>query len=249
LANSLSDAENSIGAAFFVRDRAGSAIFQLQDFVNDFDGPRDDIVRYDSPAIYGFILSASWGDDDYADVALRFKKEFNSIRFAAAIAYQWDSRNDNSFQTDNGGRTNDQEIFGGSASVMHIPTGLFLTFMGMEREVEGQSDRSDFWLVQGGIERKWLPYGNTTIYAEYGHWDDISIRTVTVGDASSTLFNPEAERLGFGVVQKFDSAALEIYAQAYLYSFEGDLVQVNGGVTGNDFQDLSFFMIGSRIKF
>ena len=55
---------------------------------------RDDVIRYDSPSIYGFIVSASWGDNDYSDVALRFKKEWNSIRFAAAVAYQVDELGD-----------------------------------------------------------------------------------------------------------------------------------------------------------
>ncbi len=57
------------------------------DFATQFGPGRNDAIRYDSPSIYGFIASASWGDNDYWDVALRFAKEWNSIKIAAAIGY------------------------------------------------------------------------------------------------------------------------------------------------------------------
>ncbi len=127
LANTLTNGNPDVGAGFFVRTRDGSdagfgtAVFRVGNFASDFDAPRDDVIRYDSPSVYGFILSASWGDNDYADVAVRFKKEFNSVRVAAAVAFQWDDRNDRS---DDGA-----EIIGGSVSLMHVPTGLFASFM------------------------------------------------------------------------------------------------------------------------
>jgi hypothetical protein len=43
-------------------------------------------------------------------------------------------------------------------------------------------------------------------------------------------------------VQKFDSAALELYAVAAFYSFETPAGE-------EDLEDLSTIMIGSRIKF
>lgn len=234
LGNTLTNAAADVGAGFEIRsDGDGFSGFELGDFVSDFDAPREDIVRYDSPSIYGFIVSASWGDDDYADVALRFKKEFNSIRIAAAVAYQWDAREpfvEEGFVDEDADEFN---IFGGSISLMHIPTGLFVSFMAAEREFEDDDedvDAGSFWYVQGGIEKKFLPYGATTIYGDYGLYEDIAF------DGS------EAERFGFGVIQKIDSAAMEIYAQAFLYSFEGD-------VEDDDLEDISLFMIGSRIKF
>ncbi len=72
----------------------GLSTFRLDEIASSLDSTRDDVIRYDSPSIYGFILSASLGDDDYADIALRFKKEWNSVRVAAAIAYQWDGSRD-----------------------------------------------------------------------------------------------------------------------------------------------------------
>jgi hypothetical protein len=83
-----------------------------------------------------------------------------------------------------------------------------------------------------------LPYGTTTVYGEWGQYDD-----------ALTLFDPlvsssEADRWGLGIVQKFDSAAMEIYGQATFWSFDA----VREG-TALDLEDMSTVMIGSRIKF
>jgi hypothetical protein len=51
-----------------------------------FGAPRDS-VRYDSPTFAGFSFSASWGEDDFWDVAARYSGEFNGFKLAAAVAY------------------------------------------------------------------------------------------------------------------------------------------------------------------
>ena len=57
----------------------------------------------------------------------------------------------------------------------------------------------------------------------------------------------EATRWGLGIVQKIDSAAMEIYAQATFWSFDVDGNGVEG--FGDNGEDLTTVMIGSRIKF
>ena len=229
LGNSLTDASDIFGS-FKVRVKAGGArdnVFSVGDFVDDLDGPRDDVIRYDSPSVYGFVVSASWGDNDYADVALRFKKEWNSIRIAAGIAYAWDDREDVG-----------REIVSGSASAMHIPTGLYVAFSAGNVEFDDGSKDGSFYYVQAGVEKKFLPYGSTTVYGDYGLYDGIGGAVVVNGVA---LNGAEAERWGFGIVQKLDSAAMEVYANARFYSFEDN--------ANTNFEDFSTLLIGSRIKF
>jgi predicted porin len=235
LSNTLRGAAADQDGGLLVRDNAGNFGIAIKDFASDLDAPRDDVIRYDSPSVYGFILSASWGDDDYADVALRFKKEFNSIRFAAAAAYQWDDRNEA-----------DTEIFGGSASIMHVPTGLFLNAAAATRDISDE-DGGEMWFVQGGIEKKFLPYGATTFFVDYANYDGIGDGASVDDEDGEVIFgfdNTEATRWGFGVVQKIDSAAMDIYAQAQFWSFDAD---VNGA--NADIEDISTFIVGSRIKF
>jgi predicted porin len=239
LAGAIRTSNIHVGNNLFIQGSAGN--LQLKHLATNFDAGRDDVVRYDTPSIYGFILSASMGDNDYADLALRFKKEWNSVRIAAAIGYQWDSSGDNSAIAEK-----DFEALGGSVSVMHVPTGLYGSFAAGTKDIEdaiGDQDReASFWYVQFGIERKLLPYGATTLYGEYGHYDDIA--TLFRADT----IDSEATRWGFGVVQKIDSAAMEVYAQATFWSFEQS-VFADETERSLDLEDLSMLMIGSRIKF
>jgi predicted porin len=203
----------------------------------NLDGGRADLIRYDSPSIMGFILSASWGENDYTDVALRFVKEFNSIRVAAGIGYVW---------ADELGA----EELAGSASVMHVPTGLYAAFAAADLETEGGDDIASMWYVQGGIEKKLLPYGTTTIYGEYGEYtsNDVMAATTlaTLGSFAITDYVPmgdvETTRIGFGLVQKIDAAAMDVYVNANIYSFDDENPT-------NDLEDLTTIMVGSRIKF
>jgi predicted porin len=224
LGNSLTDSSD-IFSSFQVRTRGGgNSGFTVGQFVDNLDGPRDDVVRYDSPSIYGFIVSASWGDNDYSDVALRFKKEWNSFRLAAGIAYQWDARD-----------VVERDILSGSLSFMHIPTGVYVALAGGNVSFDtANADDGSFYYAQLGIEKRVLPYGSTTIYGDYGHYEGL-----TNDDPQAQGL--EADRYGFGLVQKFDAAALEVYANVRMYSFD------NAGA--DDLEDFSTVLIGSRIKF
>ena len=50
------------------------------------DGRRD-IVRYDFPEFAGFVVTASWGEDDLWDAALTYKGEWNGIKVLAKAGY------------------------------------------------------------------------------------------------------------------------------------------------------------------
>jgi len=225
LGNSITDSSD-IFTSFKVRTASGGdSGLTVGQFVDNFDGPREDVVRYDSPSIYGFIVSASWGDDDFADIALRFKREWNSVRIAAGVGYQM-------FSEDAG----DREILSGSFSAMHIPSGLYVALSGGNVTFGDDTEDASFYYAQLGIEKKLLPYGSSTIYADYGVYDGVS-------NEDPALNGLEAERFGFGVVQRVDSAALEIYALARVYSFEAN------GALAEDLEDFSTVLIGSRLKF
>ena len=222
LGNSLSTSNILVGNSFVING-SGS---KLSSWTSNLDGSRNNNVRYNSPEFYGFIASASWGENDQWDAALRFKKEWNSIRVAAALAYQ-DSHDDTLFSGTKGHFT----VVDGSISVMHVPTGIYGAFAAGSKDFDDKAFADpSFWYVQGGIEKKFLPYGSTTLYADYGIYDDF------IDNGS------EATRWGLGIVQKIDSAAMDIYAKGYFYSFD------QGNCEGSC-DDLSMVLVGSRIKF
>lgn len=214
LANSYSNVFPSGGRGLEI---GGTTLGAVTD---DLSTSRQDRIRYDTPSIYGFVASASWGEDDLFDVALRFKKEWNSIRIAAGIQYA--SQTDDNPSSDNA----EFEQVAGSISVMHVPTGIYGHFAAAEREDDFNEITKSYWYAQAGIEKRFLSYGATTLYGEYGEYD-------IAEDA-------EATRWGLGVTQAIDSAAMDIYAQATFWDLEED---------GSDEGELTTFMIGSIIKF
>lgn len=92
----------NFSGGFFLRREDGrllaasplSAGLRWRDITSQFlgsnpgDGTRANLVRYVSPTFSGFTFSASWGEDDFWDVALRYANEFNGVRVAAGIGYQ-----------------------------------------------------------------------------------------------------------------------------------------------------------------
>jgi predicted porin len=149
---------NTWNGGFFLRRELGvtSALSALrwQDISsqangNVGEGDRRNLVRYVSPTLHGFTFSASWGEDDFGDAALRYAAEFNGVRVAAGVGYQqWTDGNafdrtvgftgsqgdrgcaDLSFTTPHLGSKNGSDVdcnaLGLSGSVMHVPTGLFI---------------------------------------------------------------------------------------------------------------------------
>ena len=154
----------------------------------NIDGDRNTVVRYVSPTLHGFTASSAWGEDDFWDTALRYAGEFNGIRVAAGIGYK--QQNDNPGKTGSDGSqcadlaalnnnvsAVDCHVFSGSASVMHVPTGLFVSgsyakYSDKNRKalygnIAGIEDEDTYWNVIGGIEQNWFGIGKTTLYGEY----------------------------------------------------------------------------------
>ena len=191
------------------------------DWGNIFDGDtefdRDNVIRYETPTFAGFKVSASWGENDQWSVAAFYKAKFDQFKIKAAIGYGEDQEGSGSGVSEN---------FNGSASIMHTPTGIFVT--GSAGQVEkGNNQEDTFYQIKAGIQQKWTSLGKTTLYGEY-----LEAETDDTG---------EGEIFGFGVVQKVDAAAMELYAGFRQY--EADL---NNGV---DTEDFITVVTGARIKF
>jgi hypothetical protein len=219
------------------------------DVIFDGDGGRNNGIRYDSPSLAGFILSAFWGEDDLAQVALRFSKEWNSIRLAAAIGY---GNADPDLKTDDPligfsslqDRFDDElEWYVGSISAMHVPSGIFATFSAHDSELSYGSPDDDVadldrshWYIQGGVNRNFTGMGSTRIFGEYGQYEtngSFAVGNVSIIDPETTLDDVYArgdidtDVIGFGVEQSFDSAATDVYLHFRHYDVE---------VKGNEFQ-------------
>lgn len=247
LSNSITTADNYWSAGFQVRtSTGGTSGLKWSNLATGLDTMRGHVVRYDTPSIYGFILSASFGENDFWDAAIRFAKEWNGIKIAAYGGYAWgtDSNIDNI--TVNHPKKRDQVTAG--ASVMHVPTGLFVNVTGGTqsadaRKVNGNIVDAHYLYGQAGLERKLFPIGATTIYGEYGSYKDFAAAASVGGQ---TISGSDVNRWGAGITQKVDSAALDLYLQYHHYDAKLDTA---AGPATTKLEDWNAVVTGARIKF
>ncbi|MGQ0456339.1 MAG: porin [Hyphomicrobium sp.] len=235
------------------------------------EGRRYNLVRYDTPEFQGFTGTAAWGEDDTWDVGLRYKGEFGDFKLAAGIAYgeNTDGTGQTGFQcvgniSSSGAGDRDCEQLGGSASIMHAPSGIYVNFAAGYMEdnfIEGDTltfasalrdDRHSFYAGEVGIEQKWNALGKTTVFGQYfkneGGSQDREVRIGIGGANRGDVQSSELESFGLGVIQGIDAAAMHVYL-AYRH-YEGDVTAINGAVTTQfDLDDLDVVMGGAIIRF
>jgi hypothetical protein len=245
-------------------------------FLGNFDGGRDQLIRYDSPTIAGFILSASlsggslypevafvpspgpqslpFGEREKEwDVALRYAGEWNGLRFAAGIGYHVGMVVDGSLENINAlpvDRLPYNQKVTGSTSLLHVPSGLFLTVAAgwmqiLTNDIIESEDTNKYVYVKSGLQTAIVPLGQTVFYGEYYRIEkDVKDCTVV---CLYPAIDVASQMWGAGVVQHIDAAAMELYA-AYRYydspNGDGDfpaLPMIRG--------DFHMGQVGMRIRF
>jgi predicted porin len=229
---------------------------------------RSNAIRYDTPTFGGFTLGASWGEDDMWDVAARYAGEFGGFRLAAAVSYSRNACgvndcNDTAPYTDplKGAEENKWQ---GSASIMHVPTGLFLsgafaqlshdgsspgdfnTFTGGPLVAGARRPDAKLWYVVGGISKNWFGMGNTALYGEWSRITD-GASGLTIGGDS--IWDSEVNMWGLGVVQNIDAAAMELFLSYRQYQAEFGSLAGGPFGTATGLNDMNIVMAGARIKF
>ena len=219
---------------------------------------------YTSPTFGGARLLASWGEDDTWDVAIWWTKEWNSVRFVGGVGYLNDQDETHTpgvaqFEED-GDR--DNEEWKGSASIQHVPSGLFVTGAFVTREYNGTENQNpntlqqradfDWWYLQAGIRKRWNSLGQTSLYGEYSEGDDGLTNTVA-NVANVNFLNVTSSNLemwGLGVGQDIDNAAMNLFAAYRHYEFElSGQTAVGGAITAIPLEDFDVFYVGGRIRF
>ncbi|MBN9263769.1 MAG: porin [Hyphomicrobium sp.] len=252
-----------------VGNRTWANFFQGgQDWLNE----RNQHIQYRTPTIAGFTLGASFGEDNYWDVALRYAGEFNGVRVAAGIGYSVRSEyNATAIATGLNGATSfaaggggfictincEKEVkqLAGSASIRHMPTGLFFTGAAGQRDdnnfdtfstttglvTSTRSFDSSFYYLSGGVARNFFGIGDTVLFGEYSQWKGMGQEYVAVGGDS------KVEHWGIGILQNVDAAAMEFWLTYKNYSLSAADFCNAGGRGGC--RDLDYVLAGTRIRF
>jgi len=231
-----------------------------------WDTLRRNHVLYETPSLYGFTVQAAIAEDNFWDVALRYAGEFNGVRVAFGVGYREDTEFNGAAQfagvapnalcTTNCDRK--EKAWLGSASVLHVPTGLFLTGAYGTRDrsggltdtnfgaVDNRGASSDYYYLSGGLNRNFFGIGNTVIFGEYGNSDD-ALRI-----ARSDAMGSNMDFWGLGVNQYIDAAAMQVFVTYKNWS--GDAT-INTGTfaapvaSKENFKDFSAVIIGTKIDF
>ena len=182
----------------------------------DCNGLTQNSVRYDSPTFGGFSVSASWGADDFWDVAARYAGEFSGFKLAAAVAYN--EVTDNNYNNikqittttaDDGtvtpgvdvtGFNGEMTYFQAGIYLQHVPTGLFALYnYGQIDDDFSGLDSSDTHYVKAGIRQRWSSLGHSVLYGEY------------LNNQDGASNGSELDMYGAGIVQEVDAAAMSVW--------------------------------------
>lgn len=237
------------------------------------DTLRRNVIRYDAPRFssqWGNVdLAAAWGEDDFYDFAAEYGINYSDWKFRFGAGYLRD--------TSENGRANsrrDREEYKGSASLLHIPSGLFGTVAYVHREFHGDDESSqavfgentvglvtpvganrppiDYLYSAFGLRRDFWSFGDTSIYGEYAQVDDAITGLREAGLREVT--DSRLQMIGAAICQDIDVAGMDVYAGFRYYTFDTEGVQfrTTTGVTGPSPVPLNDLMIGyagTRIKF
>jgi hypothetical protein len=144
---------------------------------------RRDGISYLSPTWHGFTFGGSYGEDNFWDAAGRYAGEWFGFRVAAGLGYRWFGDREPDipipgpapiFPFDKLENT-DRRQWITSASVMHVPTGLFASGSFMQYQYHGDAAPELYSQLPGnsrpntnlfwgdvGIQKNWTGWGATT---------------------------------------------------------------------------------------
>ncbi len=213
---------------------------------NDCAGLRLNGVRYDTPTFAGFSLSASWGEDDYWDIAARYSGEFSGIKVSLATAYSETTDNAGNRPCIGTGATatcSDSSYFQVGGMVKHLASGLWVHGTYGINEVDDVNQPEDIvgYYLKAGWSNKFNSLGATHFYGEYGKNEDAFDAGLTLNGLA--IVNSDATRWGVGMVQEIDAAAMSMWVKYRHHEYDADLA---GGAVF-DAEDVDMFLAGAVI--
>lgn len=187
---------------------------------NNYDGlGRKVRIRYDTPELAGFVASVSYGanllddnDTPLADVALTYQNKFDDFKVQGAIAYAW--------------QENDVEIFDGSASILHEPSGINFTVAAGSQDNGTKVGSYAYGKI--GFLRDFVGIGKTAFGVDFYYGEDIAAADTT------------SRSIGLAVVQNIKKYNTELYLGYRRYQYD---------TSAADFEEGDAVLSGARVKF
>jgi hypothetical protein len=249
------------GAGVFLPGSWASAIRGNE----SWDTSRRNHVLYETPSLHGFTVQAAVAEDNYWDVALRYAGEFNGVRVAFGIGYQENTEFNRPMGASSVAVGNTSVFcdtvcdakasdFKGSASILHVPTGLFVTGAWGSREVDGERIAGvpatsyggpdlTSWYISGGLNKNFFGFGNTVLFAEYSESEGGLEQADFLAGTAPRWTDTETTHWGLGINQYIDASATQIFLTYKKFEFDGNIAGTSQS------SDLSTVIAGMRVDF
>jgi predicted porin len=234
---------------------------------------RRNMVVYVSPTFAGLWMNFGWGEDDIWSASLRYKHDGDVWKLGGGIAFE-DFRDENVESSGGGlnGFKRDIQEWGGSGSILHKPTGLFL-FSAFTTSQDHDSNRYHAgifthtnspdmigWDVEGGIQRLWFDLGRTTLLGGYTEGRDGiggaggPTRLIKPGVIPSVPFATEitgslTTKWYLAADQEIAKASTDLYIVFQHISPEVDLVDFDLNKVNAPLDDFNVLYTGARLYF
>lgn len=229
------------------------------------------VVRYDTPTIAGFTASVSaW--DRFWDAAIRYRLDLPDWSFRAGIGYLQDQ---DPGERDALGFTKNRKELKGGASLMHNPTGMFVSGAFLYRQFGGfdSSDQATFGenlvnvfgdvipgttrpelrygYLKTGVREHYSDLGDTKFYAETAVANN-GITGLQEG-GPKLVTTSQVNMYGAGVMQDVDAYNSKIYLgyRRFAFNIEGlrDSSTFGSISSPSPIKDIGLIYSGIDVKF
>jgi hypothetical protein len=212
---------DSAGSLFFFdKDADALSNVQINNVFTHLDGlGRDDRIRYDSPEFWGLQVGGSVISGSGGDVAVKYGAKFGED-FKVAAAAAWSDPGDQDQNVEN--------RYSSSASILHSSGfNISLAYNWQELEFSGRDDPTELY-IKLGYRDSFFDFGESRFSVDYAYHED------------QAQNDDEATAVGFAFVQDIPQWGSEFYLAYRWHELERN---------NADFDDLSFFYTGWRLKF
>jgi hypothetical protein len=203
------------GGLLFRDDDEDLSNVDVNDGFTDFDSGRQNRIRYDTPGFNGFTAAVSGSSDQRWGTALRWAGTGLGVKAAAGVGVQDPSQN------------GVDQVYGGSASVLHEATGLNLTFASALQD-RGDAD-GQLYFVKGGWIHDFFTFGSSAFSVDYGR------------NLNAPASDSDGHTVGLVALQNIAQYGTELFAGFRFY----DLDQADGV----DLEPIYVGTVGTRVKF
>lgn len=202
---------------------ACSGACTVLDARNSFDGGRDDLIRYDSPALGPLVVQGSIQNGSEFDVGAELSSDVAGGQLLVVGGYQHSASNNNF----NAWAASGSYLFSQGTSITAQLGGLEF-----KKDLSDRPDAFTWWVK---LAHKW---GNNVLSASVGQTQDL------VADGADAL------DVGVGFNHVLKKPGIELYAGYKFFTLDtNSKAKAELGITGESVKDINAFVVGSRVKF